>query len=222
MRSECSKRGGDRRGLADGVIGDGAIHPFGPDMRAAAARSTVVVACTAPRRAQNLGAVGVIEVKLRYCIVPRRGFTPLCSSYSSSCSSYVPKSVLVMKTVGSITVAIGFSSLERRRKPSRSRRCKNPAYRASPALAHLRRCFELGGELFDAVLKDGPHFLFSHPGALTPGAAHSSRSTARRELNRSQQQLVAARTTHSHISTTLPPGRQGPRSAQRRTVDHFA
>ena len=207
------------------MIGDGAIHPFGPDMRAAAARSTRVVACTAPRRAQISGAVGVIEVKLRYCIGPRRGFTPLCSSYTSLClslcSSYVRKSVLVMKTVGSISVAIGFSSLERRRKPSRSRKCKSPAHRASPAPARLRRCLELGGELCDAVLEDRPHFLFSHPGIWIPGAAHSSRSTVRRELNRSQQRLVAARTTHSHISTTLPRGRQGPRTAQRRTSDHF-
>ena len=134
----------------------------------------------------------------------------------------VPVSVLVMRAVGSISVAIGLSSLERRRKPSRSRKCKSQAHRVSPAPAHLRRCLELGGELCDATVDDGPHSLFSHPGTRIPGAAHSSRSTARRELNRSQQQLVAARTTHSHISTTLPRARQGPRTAQGRTVDHFA
>jgi len=43
-------------------MSDGAIHPFAPDTRAAAARSAVAVACTAPRRAQILGAFGVIEV----------------------------------------------------------------------------------------------------------------------------------------------------------------
>ena len=156
-------------------MGDGAIHLLAPDTRVAAVRSAVAVACTAPRRARTSGAVGFIEVKLRYCIGPRRGFTPLCSW----CSLSVPVSVLVMKTVGSILIAIGFSSLERRRKPSRSRKCKSSAHRASPAPARLRR--GLGGELCDAVLESDRNpssaTQYSDTGRCTQLALNSSAGT---------------------------------------------
>jgi hypothetical protein len=84
-----------------------------------------------------------------------------------------------MKTVGSILIAIGFSSLERRRKPPRSQKCKNPAHRASPAPARLRRGF--GGELCDAILEadriPSSATQYSDTGHCTQLALNSSAGT---------------------------------------------